>query len=372
VTLVSGEVHSAWRAGALPAAVRVPVRGMLFDWPVSIALSKIAFAVVLLGAMGGLVGLKTRFSLTAAALGAFYLLGVAQLSGNVVHDHHLVWFLAILAASPCGDALSIDARDRGVAVTEPSVEYGVPIFFARALIAAIFFFPGYWKLRESGLDWIFSDNLQNQMWWKWAQYDWVPSVRIDHYPRIMRALAFFAVAFELSFPFLIFTRLRRYVAIAALLFHAGIEAMMRIPFASLWLCYVVFVDWKGSVSPARDRFRPEWSLGVTLLAGNVWFGAMGWMNGWPFACYPTFQWRAGANMPGLIVEDDRGQIIVGRPRTQNEWGMQWSLLGLRDHPLDHARLRAAYPKGAKFYRVWWSVNPDDRGKPPLRMEPILP
>lgn len=367
-------MHGAWRAGALPPAARVPVRGMLFDWPVSIALTKTAFALVLLGAMGGLVGLKTRWSLTAAALGAYYLLGVAQLSGNVVHDHHLVWFLALLAASPCGDALSLDARDRGRAVhevAEPSARYGVPIFFARALIAAIFFFPGVWKLRESGLDWIFSDNLRNQMWWKWAQYDWVPAIRVDHYPRLLRALALFAVAFELSFPVLIFIpRIRKYVALAALLFHAGIEATMRIPFSSLWLCYVVFVDWRGPVAPARERLRPEWSVGAALLLGNVWFGAMGWMNGWPFACYPTFQWRAGERMPGLVVEDASGRTIVGRPRTQHEWGVQWSLLGLRDHPIDPARLRAAVPRGARFYRVWWSVNPDDRGRAPVRKELI--
>jgi hypothetical protein len=370
-------VHSAWRAGALPEAMRVPARGMLFAWPASIVTTKIAFAILLLGCIFGLVGLKTRLSLIAAALASFYLLGVAQLTGNVLHNHHHVWFLAILAASPCGDALSIDARDRGGDAKEPSVEYGVPIFFARALIAVIFFFPGYWKLRESGLEWIFSDNLRNQMWWKWAQYDWVPSLRIDHYPRAIRAMALFAVLFELTFPLLVLIRrTRKYAVIAALVFHGSIEALMRIPFSSLWLCYIVFVDWghtrEREVSPVPSRLRAEWVVGAALLLGNVWFGAMGWMNGWPFACYPTFQWRAGVTMPGLIVEDERGNVIAGRPRTQSEWGVQWSLLGLRDRPLEASRLHAAYPRGTRFYRVWWSVDPDDRGKAPVRRELIKP
>jgi hypothetical protein len=351
--------------------MRVPARGMFFAWPATVASTKIAFAILLFGCIFGLVGLKTRLSLTAAALSSFYLLGVAQMTGNIQHNHHHVWFLALLAASPCGDALSLDARDRGGDKTEPSVEYGVPIFFARALIAAIFFFPGYWKLRESGLAWIFSDNLRNQMWWKWAQYDWVPSIRIDHSPGAMRAMALFAVLFELTFPLFAFVRrTRKYAVIAALVFHASIEAMMRIPFSSLWLCYVVFVDWGPPLARSPTPLRPEWSVGAALLAGNVLFGAMGWMNGWPFACYPTFQWRAGLTMPGLIVEDANGNVIAGRPRTQSEWGVQWSLLGLRDRPLETTRLRAAYPKGARFFRVAWSVNPDDRGKPPVRSERV--
>ena len=147
---------------------------------------------------------------------------------------------------------------------------------------------------------------------------------------------------------------------------------MRIPFSSLWLCYIVFVDWGPPLEPEPATWRKEWSVGAALLAGNVLFGAMGWMNGWPFACYPTFQWRAGVTMPGLIVEDDRGAVIAGRPRTQSEWGVQWSLLGLRDRPLETSRLHAAYPRGARFYRVWWSVNPDDRGRPPVRRESIAP
>ena len=370
MVLLSGEVHHAWRAGAITHPVAPRGLFTLVALPISIALTKTAYAIVLLGCMSGLVGLRTRLSLVSAAIAATYLLGVAQLSGNVVHDHHLVWFLAILAASPCGDALSIDARDRGV-VPGPSTAYGVPIFYARALIAAIFFFPGVWKLRESGLAWIFSDNLRNQMWWKWAQYDWVPSFRIDHHPRIVRALALFAVSFELTFPvMLLMPRLRRYAAVGALLFHAGIEAVMRIPFSSLWLCYVVLVDWREVLPRARERLHAEWSVGAVLLAGNVFYGAMGWMNGWPFACYPTFQWRAGVTMPGLVVEDSSGAIIVGRPTTQDAWGVQWSLLGLREHPFDRARLLATVPRGARFFRVWWSVNPDDRGKPAIRREQI--
>ena len=43
------------------------------------------------------------------------------------------------------------------------------------------------KLAESGLGWISSDNLRNQMWLKWAQDPATqPAWRIDRYPGLLR------------------------------------------------------------------------------------------------------------------------------------------------------------------------------------------
>jgi hypothetical protein len=49
-------------------------------------------------------------AVAVAALAGFYVLGISQLGGSVTHNHHLVWLLALLAVSPCGDALSIIVR----------------------------------------------------------------------------------------------------------------------------------------------------------------------------------------------------------------------------------------------------------------------
>ena len=49
----------------------------------------------------------------------WYVLGLPQTFGKVDHDHHLLWCLFVLACSPCGDALAIDARP-----TDARAEHG--------------------------------------------------------------------------------------------------------------------------------------------------------------------------------------------------------------------------------------------------------
>ena len=139
-----------------------------------------------LGAFAGLVGYRSRLALGLVAVCGFYVFGLAQLGGAVVHDMHLVWFAAVLAASPCGDALS--AFDR--AKRERAVVYAWPVVMVRALFAAIYFFPGLWKLPESGLAWALSDNLQNQMYLKWFEYGGLtPPLRIDEHLLLLRGAA---------------------------------------------------------------------------------------------------------------------------------------------------------------------------------------
>lgn len=59
------------------------------------------------------LGYRSRIALSVLALSAFYAFAISQLGGAVLHDMHLLWFAALLAASPCGDALGWDARARG-------------------------------------------------------------------------------------------------------------------------------------------------------------------------------------------------------------------------------------------------------------------
>lgn len=67
------------------------------------------------------------------AVVGLFLWGIAQTIGSAMHIHHLLWlaFAALLAASPCGDALSLDsliARRRGrPSSPEPSLAHGLPI-----------------------------------------------------------------------------------------------------------------------------------------------------------------------------------------------------------------------------------------------------
>ncbi|MEI4884255.1 hypothetical protein, partial [Klebsiella pneumoniae] len=81
-----------------------------------------------------------------------------------------------------------------------STRYGWPLLFARLLLACVYFFPGLHKLATSGFAWALSDNLQHQLWWKWAEHGVRDPVRVDRVPGLLQAGGLFVLAFELSFP----------------------------------------------------------------------------------------------------------------------------------------------------------------------------
>lgn len=413
--LTSRDLYGAPAIASLPPELRTPapqlgwlLGRLLGALPIS---PGVAWAAVVLcacsAALAG-VGLWTRTALVLAAVSAFYALGVSQLGGAVWHCHHLLWFCVLLAASPCGDALSVDAwrrarRHPGMAPPAADIAYGLPLRLAWVLIGCIFFFPGLWKLRTAGLSWIFSDNLRNQLYWKWLQAGGtLPALRIDRVPGLCQALAAAVVGFELTFPLLVFWRLARPFAVAAaLLFHGGTQLFMGIDFSSLWPCYVVFFDWapalgwlvRPAAAAALGRRRSPWPVllaGGLLIGGAASQGARGRMTAWPFACYPTFQWRAGPTMPALLVEIERADGSraelprpwqLGPAAGPRAWALAWSLLGigLDRQAVQPARLRAYWEylrrlpavakaaRGARmvrFYGAALPVTPADWGAPP--------
>src|SRR5262249_16887849 len=122
------------------------------------------------------VGIYARPALGVLTIATFYLFSIAQLGGHVWHDMHLLWFSALLASSPCDDVLAVEASRPPLI---EGVAYPRPMWVARGLLAAIYFFPGLHKLMRSGMAWALSDNLRNQMYWKWAQYGVEPSFRLE-------------------------------------------------------------------------------------------------------------------------------------------------------------------------------------------------
>jgi hypothetical protein len=413
--LASSELRNARRLAAVPAALRVAPEGL--EWfvawlPIGANVATAVQSVCVLAGLCALVGLAARPALAVLAVTAFYLFALSQLTGAVWHDMHLLWMTALLAASPCADALAFDRR--GHEPPPDSVRYGRPLFFARLLLACVYFFPGLHKVLTSGIGWALSDNLRNQLWWKWAQYGITPAIRIDRAPMLLHASGLFVLAFELTFPILALTRPGRpWAAAFGVAFHLLAAYFFRISFISLWAMYVVLVD------PRRlGRFvlrvaeRPTASgdadlpgddgatstraaalVGALLFAGAFLQGARGKTNAYPFACYPTFQWVVGTEMPDLMLEVEapgrprtlltHARDVRGR-RTQRQWGEVWSLAGATAR-VDPDRLRAyadavtrsepgrsLVRDGAhvRCYRAYLSVVPEERQKP-ARRGPLL-
>ncbi|MBX7195655.1 MAG: HTTM domain-containing protein [Sandaracinaceae bacterium] len=415
------EVAPAW--AALPEAARTIPTGV--GWlvphlpidPPTIELVRVLFRVC---CAAGAVGLFTRASWVGVVLTASLLLLVPQLGGAVFHDHHLLWLAVIVAASPAGDALSIDAwwaRRTGSPRPTHGRAHGLGVRLAWLVIGLVFFFPGVHKLAEAGWGWALSDNLRNQMWWKWTQDpSLIPSYRLDRHPVLVRGLAALTILFELAFlPAILLARTRPWAVLAACAFHAGAQAFMGIEFSVLWASYPMFVPWSAvwaRLRPAnRTRTLPTGTLptdtlptdtlptgtlptgtlptgtlptgtlptgtlptgtlqtgtlptgtlpagawepalvrlivvATPLFLGIVTAGALGEMQGYPFACYPTFQWPAADRMPALelvATHRDGHATILDRSLFQEPgprgWALSWRLAGVYG-PFDPEALRA--------------------------------
>jgi hypothetical protein len=400
--LIAPGFREGARVAAWDPARRIAPEGLsLFaaHLPISPTLATLAQVVTAFAALAAIVGVSARLALAVLAVSATYLYSIAQLAGWVWHDMHLLWFSALLAASPCADVLAFDAHRP---LETEGTEYAAPIWAARLLLAAIYFFPGIHKLATSGLAWALSDNLRNQLWWKWAQHGVLPSFRVDQSPWLLHAGGLYVLAFELGFPLLVlFRRTRLVAAVLGVGFHLTSRMLFRIPFESLWLCYVVLVDPRPIFrrlplprsirapvleSSAAAPVLSAKIVGALLLAGAVVQGARGQMQSYPFACYPTFQWRAGTTMPDLVianVDREGNESVLEHARgphgyrSQRQWAELWSLAGVTA-PVEPARLVAYYHSVVKqpadrvrFYRAQRSVAPEDRGRPPLSRELLL-
>ncbi len=356
----------------LPSSLGVPPHGSGWLYallPIDEGAAQAAQYATYAGLGCGLLGVFGRLPWCIVTVSALYLLGIPQHSGNARHYHHLLWFAALLASSPCTDALALDRLLpwKTELQDERSYRYGIPIRCAWILIGLIYFFPGLWKLLESGIAWALSDNLRNQLYAKWIQLpEFQPLFRVDQYPRLLKLSALSVLALELGFLFALpFRRVRPIAVGGALIFHKAIALLMGIRFAALWQTYVVFVDWDALVRRLRKQApapsartvtlgtRLSMLVGALIIAGNLVYGALGISDSWPLTCYPKFHRRlVRATLPVLQVAvfDEAGNEY-GIPsnwlhpegRTQRVWSLQWSLMG------SHETARAAPERFAAYW-----------------------
>lgn len=418
VVLETPEFRDMVEYGSVPGPLRVVPLGfetLLSIVPPNPQLASSIKFVLGISCILSIFGCWTRVSLAVATISAFYGLGLAQIQGTVTHNHHLVWLLALLAASPCADVFSWDSwrkTRQGLAPVSifapPTRAHSLAMSIAWMLIAVVFFFPGLWKVVTGGLAWMSTENLRLHMYWKWYQFGELPFVRIDAYPRLCQVLSILAVLFELSFGPLVFFRKTRLLAMIGLAgFHLFTRYFLFIRYPSLWMCYVMFIDWRAVVRYVQDKpvasepeilpdakskqLAPIWIVGLFLLGGSILFGARDIQRGWPFACYPTFEHTPSTLISRLYVElvfdDSRIEELVlpretSTSRRQKQWGISWSLAGLTDS-VHHERLRSFVEnlekrpelaprfRGARevrVYRAAYSVFPEDFGKAPIKKD----
>jgi Vitamin K-dependent gamma-carboxylase len=246
--------------GSLPATILRPTGAMkLLPWsfydqlhtPSGMLILKSAIVLsLLLGALGFVTVLTTK---TSFLLVLFYQ-GLLRSFGHFNHDEMVaVYFLLVLAFTPCGDAFSIDSRFRKTKNERSLLAYAYPILLMQLLLAWTYFSSALIKLRVAG--------------WKYLSPDNLPSLAIFHsldnlhdtgfrlafwLPQVKEYLPFavgFVLVWELLFPLAIFwRRLRWWILGVGIIFHLSTLFLMNIFFPHHLAMYLVFVNW--------DRFSP--------------------------------------------------------------------------------------------------------------------
>ena len=357
--VISPELHAAPALAADPFAVlRVPEGlGLLSQVRLGPGVARGLEIVATSAGACAMLGYWSRTSLVVLTLTGGLAFSLSQYAGAVIHDMHLFWFSALLAASRSGDVWSLDAWGRPP--PSPSRAYGVPLAFARALLGVVYFFPGVHKLARTGLAWFSAESISRQLHHKWFEFGQVPALRPDLHPLLLTCGGVGIVAFELSFGVLAqLRRARLWAACAGLAFHATTRLFFFIEFPSLWGTYVMLLplgrkragDRPHTPSAHEWRRALEWPrtpmlVGALLLLAAIVQGVRGQTQAWPFACYPTF-----ASIPRATIDDLAFQATLadgssvhfsGREhgaREQFEWRRVYTLTGAYGDRPDPAAL----------------------------------
>ena len=210
------------------------------------------------------LGLATRFSTGFVFLAGFYLLGLPHCFGKTHHfDAIIVLLFGLLALSRCADVRSLDRKLRPggsdlqqrIQAAAASGEYGWPIQGARVLLSLVLFAAGVAKLRESGLDWALSDNMNIllvQYQYHLANADpmpgWGPWLA-QHLPWAVRGMGAASLAIEVGTPAALFSKAARWLLVpGAIGMLVGIRLLMGPTFLPLILCQLFWLPWDRNLS----------------------------------------------------------------------------------------------------------------------------
>lgn len=261
--------------GSLPVTILRPTGAMkLVPWsfydqlqtPTAMVIFK---CVLVLSLLLSTTGLFTVVSTKTSFLLVLFYQGLLRSFGHFNHDEMIaVYYLAVLAFTPCGDDFSLDSRLKQVTTQRPAFAYVYPILLMQLLMAWTYFSSALIKLRVAGVKYFSSDNLPalaifhsldnlHDTGFKLAF--WLPQVKA--YLPFLVALV---LLWELLFPLAIFWRRVRWWLLGfGIVFHLATLFFMNIFFPHQLAMYLIFVDWdrwkyrlsgqKATVGPTKTR-----------------------------------------------------------------------------------------------------------------------
>ena len=197
----------------------------------------------------GTLGFLTSLSTKVSFLLVLFYQGLVRSFGHYNHDEMIaVYYLAVLAFTPCGDSFSLDHWTKSKAPNKSSFAYGYPIFLMQLLMAWLYFSSALVKVRVAGMKYFSPDNLpvlsilhslDNLHDTSFKLAFWLPQVR-GALPYVVGIV----LIWELMFPLAVFWRKSRWWILGfGVLFHISTLVFMNIFFPYQLAMYLVFVDW---------------------------------------------------------------------------------------------------------------------------------
>jgi hypothetical protein len=217
------------------------------------------------------VGLGFRWASVAAFVLGLFVYGLPHCFGKVGHSQTLTIFtLGIFALSHAGRVGSLDAwiaRWLGrPAAPAQSSEYQWPVRLMQALMATVFLAAGVAKLRQTGLAWAWSDQMQNILLGSFYIGKRPPTnlgLWIAQYPVLCQILATLTLVVELGAPAAIWSRRARWLVIPGLLgMQLGIYLAMGIPFWHYVALYFIWIEWNEIASKVARLKAPTIGRGA--------------------------------------------------------------------------------------------------------------
>lgn len=283
-------------------------------------------AVMVVALVAVTVGWHARLAAGVSLALGLWLYGMSFGIAGTTHIHHLLLLLAVLAASPCDARLAVRPRagDGDAAAWA--------MLLVRLGIGLVYFFPGWAKLQIIG-EWpgYLEDHIANHQALYSTAVEWVPPTAL------VTVMAWGAVAFEVSFVVLVFTRWRRPAVVGAICFHVATGLLMGIWFPLLVMILPALL--LPMRLPEREpslRFLPAGAL----VAGSILAGLTGTTAAWPAAHYPRFDHRPeGVEVTvAIATTDDGDRYRAGQVLLPHHAPAYWSKL---EHTHDVDELDAA-------------------------------
>lgn len=193
--------------------------------------------------IGSCVGFATRVSTVVAFVLGIYFIGLPHNFGKTHNlDAIVLLTMGVMAFARSGDGWSLDRLLwRRQQPQRPSGEYTWPIRLVWLLLTTVFFGAGISKLRHSGLEWVFSENLAVVL----VQSNAPWGFRIAKHGLLCKFIAALTVLGETGAPLALVNPTLRLLIIPGLfLMQLGIWFVMNVNFRPFMVCYLFWVPWR--------------------------------------------------------------------------------------------------------------------------------